>query len=852
MPNEIDLVVGQVAFDKITELINRLKDVDTEFSKIADKFSNLGKTGSPQSTAELAKLTAENEKLNKALNDLKASYTTIDTELAKNTKLITDNTLATKAQTAAETLKLKATEDQNSAYVKAAGAYANLDAQHKLAVKTAQDLAVATGRSTKEYENAKNKANELGARLRVIDTDIGKHTRNVGNYSSSWNGLGNSINQLTREAPAFANSVQTGFMALSNNIPILTDELGVLIQKNKDLQEQGKPTESILKTVAGAFFSWQTAISLGVTVLTVYGAKLVDMARGLADVEAALKSIKKIQKESDDTISETTRNILHQAEVRKNKLREQGADSKTLFEEDKKTQNEILKNLEITRDKSVANFNNIVEYRTKNFNNVKTTVDAELEIEGRKDKSSEKYARLTALRAKELKKIASQAVDDNARELLNDAKNRERAVQEQKQKIDEMQFFEKDVSKNKRERFINDYKDEESLFNLKIANLEKEKQEILNLLSLNKSSNKERYDLQVDLINKEKEILQKQYKAEKSGISEKGKDDKAKNDLDKKNKEISYKEHQDRIKNIDNRVKNELLTSKANFDKKLSELDTKSELDYENLTDKRKELNTKLKISELDESITTNKLISDDAIKNENKTLKERQKAFEEYIKLTKERLKLEKELELFKATDPKEKELIEEKYKAIGKALENVKSPVDNLKVSMEQLSKSFVDTFSSKLGLTETFKLFTGKDSLFERMSEGMAFTKDTWKADSIAVAEASQEMFNKMAQMSQAQYEGEYKRLDAQKENALKFAGDSAVAKEKIEADYAKKKKEIEKRQFEDEKKISMVNIVIDTAQAVVATLAKGAGFFSTPLAMIVAAMGAAQLGLVEQLP
>ena len=171
-----------------------------------------------------------------------------------------------------------------------------------------------------------------------------------------------------------------------------------------------------------------------------------------------------------------------------------------------------------------------------------------------------------------------------------------------------------------------------------------------------------------------------------------------------------------------------------------------------------------------------------------------------------------------------------------------------------MEQLSKSFIDTFSNKLGLTETFKLFTGKDSLFERMSQGMAFTKDTWKADSIAVAEASQEMFNKIAQYSIANYEGEYKRLDAQKEASLKFTGDSVIAKEKIEADYAKKKKEIEKRQFEDEKKISMVNIVIDTAQAVVATLAKGAGFFSSPLAMIVAAMGAAQLGLVaaQQFP
>jgi len=327
MPNEIDLVVGQVAFDKITELIGRLKDVDTEFSKIADKFSNLGKTSNPQSTAELAKLTAENEKLNKALNDLKSSYTTIDTELAKNTKLITDNTLATKAQTAAETLKLKATEDQNSAYVKAAGLYANLDAQHKLAVKNAQDLAVATGRTGIKYEEAKNKANELGKQLRVIDTDIGKHTRNVGNYSSSWNGLGNSINQLTREAPAFANSVQTGFMALSNNIPILTDELGVLIAKNKQLQADGKPTESILKTVAGAFFSWQTAISLGVTILTVYGAKIWEMITADTEAVKSKKLLTDAMKEGAkdanaevyklDVLYKTTQNLTISIEQRK-------------------------------------------------------------------------------------------------------------------------------------------------------------------------------------------------------------------------------------------------------------------------------------------------------------------------------------------------------------------------------------------------------------------------------------------------------------------------------------------------------------------------------------------------------
>jgi hypothetical protein len=114
--------------------------------------------------------------------------------------------------------------------------------------------------------------------------------------------------------------------------------------------------------------------------------------------------------------------------------------------------------------------------------------------------------------------------------------------------------------------------------------------------------------------------------------------------------------------------------------------------------------------------------------------------------------------------------------------------------------------------------------------------------------AIAQGAQEMFNMINQASQAGFDAEYERLDAQKEAALKNAGDNAVAKEKIEADFAKKKKEIDKKKFEADKKMSMLNIVIDTAQAVVSTLAKGGGFFASPLALIVAAMGAAQLAMV----
>jgi len=317
MANEIDLVVGTEAFTQINNLLLKLGEVDTEFNKIATKFSNLGKGANPQSTAELAKLTAENEKLNKVLTELRASYAGIETGLAKantaratSSKLITQETIDIRLQNKELTQTYTRLSENSDKYQKA-------DAEFRQMAKSLKSMAFEGKEGTKEFIKLENELTTLGNKLKSVDAMTGSHTRNVGNYASSWNGLGNSINQLTREAPAFANSVQTGFMALSNNIPILTDELGVLIAKNKELQEQGKPTESILKTVAGAFFSWQTAISLGVTILTVYGAKIWNMVSGLDALKRKQEAFEISQKLMDDQIEQTTRNILHQGKMRK-------------------------------------------------------------------------------------------------------------------------------------------------------------------------------------------------------------------------------------------------------------------------------------------------------------------------------------------------------------------------------------------------------------------------------------------------------------------------------------------------------------------------------------------------------
>lgn len=126
-----------------------------------------------------------------------------------------------------------------------------------------------------ELENAIIKYQTLNKTLEEHRGKIFANQTAVTGQKNAYNGLGVSINQLSREMPAFANSAQTGFMAISNNIPMLVDEINKLKTANIELAAQGQPTKSIMQQVAASIFSWGTAISVGVTLLTVYGKEIV-------------------------------------------------------------------------------------------------------------------------------------------------------------------------------------------------------------------------------------------------------------------------------------------------------------------------------------------------------------------------------------------------------------------------------------------------------------------------------------------------------------------------------------------------------------------------------------------------
>ncbi len=198
------------------------------------------------------------------------------------------------AQIDKENAKLQASENL---YNKLQAKLNSLSNEYKnLAARKELGLSL-TAKEEQRYTSLQGRIQTYDKTLKAVDSTMGKHQRNVGNYAGSFNPLSNSINQLTREMPAFTYSVQTGFMALSNNIPIFTDAIGNAISANKELIAQGKPTTSVFKQLASGLFSFQTLLGVGITLLTVYGKEIGNWVSGLWGASEALDELNKNQKE---------------------------------------------------------------------------------------------------------------------------------------------------------------------------------------------------------------------------------------------------------------------------------------------------------------------------------------------------------------------------------------------------------------------------------------------------------------------------------------------------------------------------------------------------------------------------
>ena len=148
---------------------------------------------------------------------------------------------------------------------------------------------------------------ELRGKLKLLQEEsesVQVTPADVPNAQRQFNGLHNSIQQMAREMPSLAMGPQMFFLAISNNLPIFTDELARARKEYDELQKSGKKGTPVWKQVLSSLFSWQTAMTTGIMLLVMYGdeiwdwtKKLFSAKKGVDEFNISLKEMTEIEKD---------------------------------------------------------------------------------------------------------------------------------------------------------------------------------------------------------------------------------------------------------------------------------------------------------------------------------------------------------------------------------------------------------------------------------------------------------------------------------------------------------------------------------------------------------------------------
>lgn len=753
MANEIDVIASKNALAGLEDLIKKLDVADRLLIKAASDAlalsQNVSKVTTPSGLAEnsvnnnnaSANVKQEAEWTKKLANEIN----NLDKARKKYNQTRTSGVKATiqertDAQIFLQNEKLKA-----RAISEEADAYQKLSAELAIAQKRAQAIGATWGADSVQFKKASDSVRKLDDEIKKIDAGIGKHTRNVGNYASGYNALGNSINQLTREAPAFANSINTGFMALSNNFPALFDAITGIREQNKLLIAEGKPTKSLFAQLVSGIFSWQTALSLGVTLLTLYGGTIIKWISNLGNASSKLTAVQRAQESLNRAQAEADKNT---------------SDEITHLQLLASTAEDLALPME-SRKRAVKEMQELYPHYLGNLSQ-------EAILAGETSDQMKELAKNIMAAA-----VARGIEEEISKKAQSDYKERKLLIGEINTDLQNYQkvlrSFDKVTNKEQKEAY---------LLNAKVQFEQTRQRKLAALKAL------------TDQQDAENEILIRGYKKQVELTGKLGPD--GKDEEDRKNK--VKKERREDIEGLESHLKT-VGTLKDEIDAEINRLTT--------------------------ESITGDK---------------EALPAINFQLELL---IKLRKQLNDLPEADVKIVNNVKKTTVAIRELTEETKKYL-----------KSFVDDFSSNAGfknLVDSFDL-NNSNSLFNKIKEGTAFTKENWQASTVDIMESAQEMYNFISNASQANFDAEKKRVEDQYNIALRFAGDNKEAQDKLGQDLERSKKDIANREAKAKQKQAIFNIIIDTAQAVVAALP------NYILAGVVAALGAAQIAVVssQQIP
>lgn len=276
-----DSEMGQQLLNDILNLKNQIKALDDQMKPHIQTLSEVEKA-----EQRLAYLQSDE---GKRLLELKAKIAEL-TSARKQQKATVDplaqaqEKLAYAQSEENQQLKLYSTQIREANQIaqlqatianSAEGSYNRLSAQYALNKIRLNQMSAAEREAADSGKKLEAETNAIYQQMIKLQEATGNYRLSVGHYQKTWDGLGISISQVVRELPAAAVSLNTFFLGISNNIPMVVDEINRLRKQNELLAAEGKEQISVTKSVVKSLFSWNTALVVLLTVFSMYGKEII-------------------------------------------------------------------------------------------------------------------------------------------------------------------------------------------------------------------------------------------------------------------------------------------------------------------------------------------------------------------------------------------------------------------------------------------------------------------------------------------------------------------------------------------------------------------------------------------------
>ena len=145
--------------------------------------------------------------------------------------------------------------------------------------------------------NAATEGKKIEQSLESIAEKSKKAQAQVSSVGKNVNGFTNlsfSVQQVVRELPSATLGLNMFFLAISNNVPMLVDNIKRARVETEAMKAAGQASTPVWKQLIGSLVSWQTLMIVGITLVTLFGKEIANaFTKGSAAASRAKEDAKK-------------------------------------------------------------------------------------------------------------------------------------------------------------------------------------------------------------------------------------------------------------------------------------------------------------------------------------------------------------------------------------------------------------------------------------------------------------------------------------------------------------------------------------------------------------------------------